>query len=109
MKMTNWFNKFLPIVILMGFFSFSAVEVTRAQIGLSSGGTTEEAPKLDDPETTAGVREMVSQLSDDAVRALLIERLDAVAEQKESWTVGQPKVSLSRWYDTPGLHEMLPT
>ncbi|MEM9605727.1 MAG: mechanosensitive ion channel domain-containing protein, partial [Pseudomonadota bacterium] len=33
------------------------------------------------PESKAAVRDMVSQLNDDAVRQLLIERLDAVAEQ----------------------------
>ena len=37
---------------------------------------------LDDPESKEAVRELVSSLSDDAVRALLIERLDAVAEAR---------------------------
>lgn len=41
------------------------------------------ALSLADPESKAAVRELVSQLSDDSVRALLIERLDAVAEEKE--------------------------
>ena len=35
---------------------------------------------LDEPASKEAVREMISALSDDAVRALLIERLDAVAE-----------------------------
>jgi len=50
-------------------------------------GTSKEsaaAPvELDDPTSKAMVRDMVSQLSDDSVRALLIQRLDAVAEANE--------------------------
>ncbi|MEM7193408.1 MAG: mechanosensitive ion channel family protein [Pseudomonadota bacterium] len=38
---------------------------------------------IEDPESKAAVRELVSTLSDDAVRALLIERMDAVAEEKQ--------------------------
>ena len=38
--------------------------------------------ELEEPESKEAVRELVSTLGDDAVRALLIERLDAVAEQK---------------------------
>lgn len=38
---------------------------------------------LEDPGSKAAVRELVSTLDDAAVRALLIERLDAVAEAKE--------------------------
>lgn len=37
-----------------------------------------------DPQSKEDVRNLVSTLSDDAVRALLIERLDAVAESREN-------------------------
>lgn len=40
--------------------------------------------QLDDPTSKAAVREMISKLSDDDVRALLIQRLDAVAEAHEA-------------------------
>ena len=43
----------------------------------------EAAIAIDEPESKAAVRELVSSLNDDAVRALLIQRLDAVAEAKE--------------------------
>ncbi len=47
-----------------------------------------EAPavaiEIEDPESKEAVRQLVSTLSDDAVRTLLIERLDAVAEAKAS-------------------------
>ncbi|MGB0864965.1 MAG: mechanosensitive ion channel domain-containing protein [Granulosicoccaceae bacterium] len=42
-----------------------------------------EAISITEPDSKAAVRDLVSQLNDDAVRALLIERLDAVAEAKE--------------------------
>ena len=83
MNLMNITFRFLSIILLVGLFSFVSGEPATAQLGLNTGGAVDEAPKLDDPETKAGVRDMVSQLSDDAVRALLIERLDAVAEAKE--------------------------
>ena len=42
----------------------------------------EAQPQLPTPLSEETVRDMVSRMSDDAVRALLIERLDAVAERE---------------------------
>lgn len=44
------------------------------------GDDASNAAKLPDPLTPEAVREMVSRLSDQEVRALLLDRLDAVAE-----------------------------
>ena len=83
----------LPAVFarsLLHLFLFSGVlmlgEVALAQ-GLPGSGQSDltEVPiELAQPESKEAVRALVSTLSDDAVRALLIERLDAVAEAKES-------------------------
>ncbi|OED39836.1 hypothetical protein AB833_13725 [Chromatiales bacterium (ex Bugula neritina AB1)] len=43
---------------------------------------------LSDPETKEAVRAMVAEMSDDSVRALLIERLDAVAAANENAATG---------------------
>ncbi|MCH9669990.1 MAG: mechanosensitive ion channel family protein, partial [Gammaproteobacteria bacterium] len=55
----------------------------RAQLPPSAQSTTPAPIALEDPESKVAVREMVAKLSDDAVRALLIQRLDAVAQAKE--------------------------
>lgn len=66
---------------------FGSVLLVGAPLLLAQGLTvTEEGDAANnvitfsDPDSKEAVREMVSTLSDDAVRALLIERLDAVAE-----------------------------
>jgi hypothetical protein len=65
----------ISLLLLMLFVSGTAL----AQTQLTAG----DAIALEDPESKIAVRELVSQLNDEAVRALLIERLDAVAEAKE--------------------------
>ncbi|MCB4454058.1 mechanosensitive ion channel family protein [Leisingera sp. McT4-56] len=45
---------------------------------------TTEAPALPDPLTEEAIHEMVARMSDDQVRALLLERLDAVAARQEA-------------------------
>ncbi|MBX2880089.1 MAG: mechanosensitive ion channel [Granulosicoccus sp.] len=47
---------------------------------------------LDDPSSKEAVRDMVSKLSDDAVRALLIQRLDAVADANAAAAVDSPGI-----------------
>ncbi|MDA9008965.1 hypothetical protein N9K16_03285 [Alphaproteobacteria bacterium] len=76
----RFLRSILYIVSVLTFLSGPAT----AQMMLPTGSGGEAVVKLDDPETKADVREMVSQLSDDSVRALLIQRLDAVAEAKEA-------------------------
>ncbi len=69
---------------------------TMAQAQMLPTSTSSDSPEklieLKDPESKAAVREMVSKLSDDSVRALLIQRLDAVAEAKEAAAKDQASV-----------------
>lgn len=69
----------LSILALVFISSPAAAQMLPA----SSSDTPNTLIELEDPESKAAVREMVSKLSDDSVRALLIQRLDAVAEAKE--------------------------
>ena len=52
-----------------------------AQLMMSQPDTSDEAAALPDPLTPETIRELVSTLSDQQVRALLLERLDAVARE----------------------------
>jgi len=52
-----------------------------AQVALSGGDTETAVPALPDPLTPDAVRGLVSRLSDGEVRALLLDRLDAVASE----------------------------
>ncbi len=68
---------FLGLVALL----LAAVPDARAQVpGMVDGSGNTDAAALPEGATTAQVREMVSRLSDEQVRALLLQRLDAVAE-----------------------------
>jgi small-conductance mechanosensitive channel len=73
-----------PLLGVVFLSLLGVTEIATAQMMLPTGNGGDAAVKLEDPETKADVREMVSQLSDDSVRALLIQRLDAVAEAKEA-------------------------
>jgi small-conductance mechanosensitive channel len=59
-----------------------------AQVGLGSGETTPAEVELPSPLTPEGVRDIVSTLSDEQVRILLLERLDAVAREEAAATSG---------------------
>ncbi len=59
------------------------VEV-RAQVSLSTESAATDVPALPDPLTPEAVNELVSRLSDAEVRALLLDRLDAVAEAQDA-------------------------
>lgn len=56
-----------------------------------SGSTAAESITLPDPLTPAAIHEMVARMSDDQVRGLLLDRLDAVAAAQ---TTSQPNKSL---------------
>lgn len=72
-----------PLVFVLALlFSGLANAVTPLPSG-STEISAGEAIAIQDPDSKAAVRDLVSQLNDDAVRTLLIERLDAVAEAKE--------------------------
>lgn len=77
-------RSFISSLILLMALLFSGL--ANALMPLPSGSTGisgSDAITIQDPDSKAAVRDLVSQLNDDAVRALLIERLDAVAEAKE--------------------------
>ena len=57
-----------------------------AQVVISSGDGGDAAVSLPDPLTPEAVRELVSKMSDADVRALLLERLDAVAAKTAAET-----------------------
>jgi len=67
----------LSLVLLFGMF------LTPAQAQISLGGSSPAASNeitLPDPLTPETVRELVAHMSDDQVRDMLLDRLDAVAE-----------------------------
>ncbi|MFT7593474.1 MAG: small-conductance mechanosensitive channel [Paracoccaceae bacterium] len=70
---------------LVSFLLFSVVlglMVSPAQAQISLGGSAPAAPAeivLPDPLTPEAVRELVAHMSDDQVRSLLLDRLDALA------------------------------
>ncbi|MCF6232214.1 MAG: mechanosensitive ion channel family protein [Rhodobacteraceae bacterium] len=55
-----------------------------AQISLGVSSSAPETITLPDPLTPQSVRELVARLSDDQVRGLLLDRLDAVAEAESA-------------------------
>ncbi|MEM7403870.1 MAG: mechanosensitive ion channel family protein [Pseudomonadota bacterium] len=67
----------LVLCLLLG--ALANVSVAQ-QLGLQSTEPDAALPELDATLTKEAVREMVSRMSDDAVRAFLIQRLDAVAD-----------------------------
>ncbi len=79
--------RFLLIsLLLFGALSLASPDQVIAQTQMMTGqdGQAESILALDDPVSKEAVREMVSALSDSDVRALLIQRLDAVAEANET-------------------------
>lgn len=74
------FRLFAVVGLCSAFLSAPAM----AQISMATGGGTssEAAPALPDPLTPEAVNSMVAQMSDDQVRSLLLQRLDAVAQEE---------------------------
>ncbi|MFT6350387.1 MAG: hypothetical protein ACJAYB_003435, partial [Psychromonas sp.] len=70
------------MLLILMFFSGVANALTPLT-EVSAKGTASNAIELKDPDSKVAVRELVSRLNDAAVRDLLIERLDAVAEANE--------------------------
>lgn len=68
----------LALLLLVGGFSFSA----QAQMLPGSSAPAAEGVTLPDPLTQEAVVEMVARMSDDQVRGMLLDRLDAVAQSK---------------------------
>ncbi len=75
-------HNLLISLLLLGtvVFALSSQAVAQSQLMTDQSGQAESILELDNPTSKEAVREMVSTLSDSDVRALLIQRLDAVAE-----------------------------
>ncbi len=73
-------------IILAGALLFSANAGAATIPGISGGKPAETQVKLPEPLTKEAVRQLLSTLSDQQVRDLLLQRLDAVAEQEAANT-----------------------
>jgi moderate conductance mechanosensitive channel len=74
------FSRF-AILFMLALFSLPAVANAQLQALTGSGGATSETvTTLPDPLTPEAVTEMVARMSDDQVRSMLLDRLDAVAK-----------------------------
>lgn len=63
----------------------------QAQIALAPGSGAQDITQT--PDSPEAVREMVAQMSDDQVRNMLLERLDAVAEAEALNSAARPSLS----------------
>jgi len=75
-------------------FLFAGAFHAPAQAQISLGGSSQPAPAevtLPDPLTPQAVHELVARMSDDQVRSMLLDRLDAVAEAEAGSASGQSK------------------
>lgn len=88
----------LAIVLFLA--TLAPVSAQTGTAGGSGDSDTETAPALPDPLTPDAVREMVARMSDDQVRSMLLDRLDAVA--KTEATPAKPTetvfAKLHRWW-----------
>ena len=73
---------FFPLIA--AFLAWTLATVAYAQLPVTPQAPTETTVQLPDPLTPEAVRDMVSRLSDDQVRSLLLQRLDAVAAASET-------------------------
>lgn len=78
------FEKFATLFLLFGLALSSSTFATYAQFVPSTSTSSTEKAKvtLPDPLTPEAARGLVSELSDQQVRSLLLERLDAVAKKE---------------------------
>ena len=80
-RLSSLIQRTLLLLVLLFFTGMTSAATP--MVPTTSNAVVNDALALQDPDSKAEVRDLVSQLNDDAVRALLIERLDAVAEAKE--------------------------
>jgi hypothetical protein len=73
---------FVASILIAGLLFFSGNANAAGIPGISGAAATDAPAKLPEPLTKEAVRDMLSTLSDQQVRDLLLQRLDAVAEQK---------------------------
>jgi small-conductance mechanosensitive channel len=77
----RWFLSWLCIAAFL-LLAFATTATAQLPTTISEPAAP-DAPTLEQPLSKEAVRDMVSRLSDDDVRSLLIQRLDAVAEETE--------------------------
>ncbi len=81
------YMRLIPVLIAFTLMMTLSPIVAGAQVAPSvgaSGGSQASTGALPDPLTSEAVREMVARMSDDDVRQMLLERLDAVAAGSEA-------------------------
>ncbi len=79
-------RQFLRILHILVVFSamMAVAAAAEGQVPADLGQRADAAVTLPDPLTPGAVREIVSRLSDEQVRLLLLERLDAVAQTRRA-------------------------
>ena len=82
-----------------------APSTSQAQSGLGQAERSTQTPEVPTPLTSESARELVSTLSDEQVRALLLERLDAVAEAEQEVRDGD--VSAFTYHATEGIYNSI--
>ncbi|MEL6476358.1 MAG: mechanosensitive ion channel domain-containing protein [Pseudomonadota bacterium] len=95
MPSISWSLRLRPLVGLLAVLVLCSVPLSNpagAQTLLDQPTSTDETPELPSPLTGETVRDLVSTLSDQQVRALLLERLDAVAEEESEKAANDPSV-----------------
>ena len=87
----NFFTKLLSVLFLLMF----SMNIAHAQVSALAGddAAAEKSVQLPTPLTPESARGLVSTLSDQQVRTLLLERLDAVAKEKAAAS-NQSKVGI---------------
>ena len=72
-------RNYIIVMVLLIAGCWSSASAQSTLTGIAVNESTEQAATITAPTSSEEVREMVSRLSDQEVRALLLERLDAVA------------------------------
>ncbi len=87
----RYFGYLIAALIVCALTLLISNSPANAQFVPSTGSNSSEAAKvtLPDPLTPAAVRALVSKLSDQQVRSLLLERLDSVAQKEQAKKSGQ--------------------
>lgn len=88
----------LAIVLFLA--TLAPVSAQTGTAGGSGGSDTETTPALPDPLTPDAVREMVARMSDDQVRGMLLDRLDAVVKTEATPAAPAETVfaKMHRWW-----------
>ncbi|MEM7069893.1 MAG: mechanosensitive ion channel domain-containing protein, partial [Pseudomonadota bacterium] len=85
-------HSFLAALLFLGLATVSGQAQSVSDLGNTA--TTQQSITLPDPLTSEAIRELVSKLSDQQVRDLLLERLDAVATEQAK-SKGEEQSALS--------------